>query len=246
MQILWIYFALIEKYPQLTFNAPDHFVSWMDAFPIRFGKGDGENLFKYNRFIKEPRLDIMARMVGLDCVVSPTIKEQWANKPLAHPDLRNKFVLAPYSRWKAREWGEVNFIYLAKLLGVENCVMLHDRMVDWNITRKGLGLPPDEVMQIIYHSKMVIGVDSGLMHCAAALQKPFLALCSIYKGWNVFGRYKSANWLNSQMGCTGCMYEQPLSQECQSHCAAIKQITPQEVAYSVKSIVNGDYFYNQK
>lgn len=85
---------------------------------------------------------------------------------------------APFKNWPFENW-----IQLFKHLSNRNIVLLGDNTeTHLNNTLNSNNYPNvisligktnlNEVMEIIYHSKFYIGLDSGLMHIAVALNKP--------------------------------------------------------------------------
>ncbi len=89
---------------------------------------------------------------------------------------------APYKNWAFENWLQL-FKYLEKtspntqlvILGDKTEVQLNEKLnsiKNTNVVSLIGKTSLNEVMEIIYHSQFYIGLDSGLMHAAVALNKP--------------------------------------------------------------------------
>ena len=84
-----------------------------------------------------------------------------------------------------------------------------------------------ESMALLSLAQIIVGADTGLMHCAAALNKPTLSLfgCTDYKQFLPFG--EKSHYIISYEPCYPC-YRTPLSIICETH-NCMRHITVEQV-----------------
>lgn len=93
---------------------------------------------------------------------------------------------APYKNWPVEKWLELFNFLGTKLPGIQLVILGDNSEVALNKTIDSLNnnnilsligkTQLSDVMEIIFHSRFYIGLDSGLMHIAAALNKPSFTL----------------------------------------------------------------------
>lgn len=99
-------------------------------------------------------------------------------------------------------------------------------------------------LAIMYHCKAFISNDSGLMHCAAALQLPMIAI------FGYTSHVHTAPWNNPNavvarrdITCSPCFYFSPKPASCQfegteNAFTCIRDISPMDIFYSLKQIIS--------
>ena len=99
-------------------------------------------------------------------------------------------------------------------------------------------------LAIMNHCKAFISNDSGLMHCAAALQLPMIAI------FGYTSHVHTAPWNNPNavvarrdLSCSPCFYFSPKPASCQFEGTAnaftcIRDISPMEIFHSLKQIIS--------
>jgi heptosyltransferase-2 len=227
------------------------------AKKLRFKKHDIEKFllvkFKFNRMKDLPQIPVRYSQTlngfhlddkGLEISLPEGIKSKLKKDG-------NYIALAPGSRHFTKMWPEYYYIYLCKMLLVNDFkVVLLGGKSDKDICEEISKLLPktinlcndDDILQTVAHMKKCMAVvcnDSGLMHAACAAGVPVLTfLGSTVKEFG-FTPYNNKNLIleNNSLSCRPCSHIG--RSECpKTHFDCMKEITPQIAFKNINLLIN--------
>jgi hypothetical protein len=98
--------------------------------------------------------------------------------------------------------------------------------------------PAHVVAGILLNAACCVSNDSGIAHFAAILRRPTVVLAGITAARQIFGIYPHAVWAIGSLGCSGCWWQTPHSeQNCYPRCPELATIDPPRVAALVNAAV---------
>lgn len=172
-------------------------------------------------------------------------------------NINNYIVFLHGTTWETKEWDKTYWDKLTKLINSHNMQIVitfannnlkeHQlaQYLSHNVNLTVLGsLNIEQIARLIANAGIVIAVDTGFAHLAAALNVPIIgiygATCSYKSG--IFGT-KSIN-LQSKYHCSPCFAKQCL--EYKYHRSKIKQpclqeIKPEQVFEQIKQLITNNY-----
>ena len=164
---------------------------------------------------------------------------------------KNDFVLlAPFSADPSRTWLKAHWRKLAIQLldkGLPVYVLaqksdmqdLHSIFYELPI-KAYYDKTPQEVMQIIADSKLIIGGDSGPAHLAGLFQTPFITLTAQYPQEFVFNMAINNHAVPVSEPCSYCFTrpEAGYDYQCVQICSVLQAITPTQVAKKVYEMLD--------
>ena len=177
---------------------------------------------------------------------------QWAMNYLNNPSYT--VILSPFSRNIVNSWPNSYWLRLIdELLNSKVRILINDnefiKETNFNMGCKGCGsnyqpnfeifkdfekLPNVEASKIaalISCSDLVVGIDSGLCHVAAMLDRPTIVLAAPTSGRKLYGWYQTAKVFEASAHCSPCYmpWLRPMSKQCSRGCPLMKVITPEMV-----------------
>jgi hypothetical protein len=157
--------------------------------------------------------------------------------PLPCSNHPNALVLCPLTAgWPRREWLLQNWLILEQMLlerGFPIVVLGHDVSRLAPFASPKISGTPEEIAAIIYDSRLVVGVDTGLLHLCGALGKPGIVLAGATLGSHLYGNWPSIRIIQgTSLPCYGC-YGHGLRPGCVNVCATLNQIRPEMVCEDV-------------
>lgn len=150
-----------------------------------------------------------------------------------------------------KKWDKQNWLALAKRLSLDGYGVLligggkekkefsdHCNLHDDNIINLIGNCGIVQSLSALYSSILVVGADTGLMHCAGALDIPTLTLygCTDYKEYLPFGR--KAYYLKSDCTCSPC-FGTEISLTCKKN-RCMKEISVDDVYKKIKDVIEGN------
>ena len=161
-------------------------------------------------------------------------------------------VIAPFSHWSARHWPVSHWSYLVALLhdsGMHSVLL--DGPGDGARLREAFqGLRPEWATWFWGHSEewvadvmlgavAVVGLDSGMMHYAALLGVPTVAVMSHLPPSVVFSHTK-VQAVTPQTSCAFCRWQpdRGFRHVCDQMCTALASIAPERVLHSVMGLTS--------
>ncbi len=156
---------------------------------------------------------------------------------------RDHVILSPFSAWNCRAWMVSHWLYLERLLMEKgfSVILLEGRTHDTNRCKpfKGEILrdeSAEKVAALMTVAEGYVGNDSGMTHLAGLLSLPGVVLCAQIKGEKIYGLYTSIKVMNGPLACGGCHWQgrHGWSQHCDSVCANLQAITPENVMLSLE------------
>jgi hypothetical protein len=158
-------------------------------------------------------------------------------------------VLAIGTEWKSRQWSIPHFLHLENLLrdSGERVVILHKehKLAEKFKSERLINGSAEQVCSLILGAKLVIGLDSGPAHLAGALGTPTIALCGPTSGQKVFSVWKNVHTIQGKLQCDGCYWTDCPTLDCNTWCASLNLIHPEEVMEACCGIVgsSADFAY---
>jgi len=145
-------------------------------------------------------------------------------------------VLCPSTAgWPRREWLAPNWAALEDGLlqaDLDVVVLTHEPERFETLRSPKVRGAPAHVASLMNEARLVVGGDTGLMHLCGAVGAPGLVLCGPFLGGLVYDVWPSVRTLDGKLPCRGC-YEQDLGPACAQTCAALNQISPQEILATI-------------
>jgi heptosyltransferase-1 len=172
----------------------------------------------------------------------PKVKAQWSNLISAPSPL---ITIHPGPTWPVKEWPRKSWVALIAELrrhGYANIVQLGTARHLALGEAKEVVLPDvvslvdqltlEETIALVSQSSLLVGVDSGLLHAAAALQIPTVGLWGATAHQYLFSSANARSFVTSPVACQGCHHRVPREHwitGCPHDIQCMKQITVGEV-----------------
>jgi ADP-heptose:LPS heptosyltransferase len=158
---------------------------------------------------------------------------------------RDCILLIPHAHWKTRLWTVAGWQELReklKALGKRPVILCE---VGGAGIAKEIGgeaiinAPADgaeKIAALMSVAGAVVGIDTGTVHLAGALQRPTIVLSGPTRGDRIFGIYETVHSIQGPLHCTGCYWQAPFSHECDKGCAALGNITPEMIVLELEAM----------
>lgn len=152
---------------------------------------------------------------------------------------RPVIVIAPSSSWLCKMWQNMP-VLIDKLVKSRYSVILLDKKL-WFDPPNGcymfIDCPIEIGISLLFHSDILLTLDSFWMHMAGAIGVPQLVLCSCTDG-NVNARYYNAKVVHGNMDCFPCWYR--FREECSLHKfpKCLDTVTADEILEYIRREVN--------
>lgn len=142
----------------------------------------------------ETRIARYCRHAGAPGPQVPALADEGRLRSLGQP-CAGAVLLAPFSRYRDREWPLSHWLALERELLSAGCrvVILHSEAArcDLFAGERLVGADAATVTGAVLCADMVIANDSGMAHLAGVLSTPAVALCGAWPGAKVYSAYPS-------------------------------------------------------
>ena len=201
----------------------------------------GQNILHDDKLLKKDKLEEEFESIHLN-TSNPIISLVIGTAPVSGK-INGKYVSNSVKNWSYENWHELTKLFNKKgyqiaLLGgkkekEEFAFSLKDTKDIWNLVGKCTIM---QSVSVLCKSKLVIGADTGLMHCAGALNVPSLTLfgCTDPIEYLPFG--EQSYFISSNEYCSPC-FGTKRSLECRSY-TCMKNITVSSVYAKALDIIS--------
>lgn len=210
---------------------------------IQANTGYGEEL---RTKAKRSRLQRYLDNIGAKRAELPVLREPDRIKALAGK-YAGVVVLAPFSAYPNREWSIQAWLTLEKMLIDSGYrVVVADKNREKLKPFKGEHIVgalrnADFITSVVLNASATVSNDSGLAHLSGVLGRPTVVLCGQTTGKEIFGFYPRCVSLQGHLACSGCWWTGPMiTQACNTSCAALQSIRPNDVLKEVDRFHLGD------
>lgn len=196
---------------------------------------------------KKRRVDYIREVLAIDTpLIRPTLRVPaddlaWAHKTRDDIGGEELVLMFPQTHWTPREWPACYWSDLGWQLAERNVptlVMLtHEDQRYTNMPRFFWGFSLTSVAALMSVATLVVAVDSGPAHLAAAIGVPTIVLMGPTRPECVFGHVPEVMALASQdlPGCTGCHFGAPFRAACDQGCQMLYALRPHVVLAKIVS-----------